>query len=123
MGEPVRKQPFFSRGRNLWRSSSRKKRFILTGAFLLLAASVVVWRLLVYVPSSGFSVPQKKPTEIPEPSSPAPSLYVHGNRLFDAHDRPVRLIGANRSGTEYQCLTYGVFDGPSDRESIQAMLA
>ena len=47
---------------------------------------------------------------------------MQGNRLYDAYDRPVRLIGANRSGTEYQCLTYGVFDGPSDQASIDAML-
>jgi endoglucanase len=87
----------------------------------VLVASVIVWRLLVILPSSGSLIHREKPTERPEPS-PAPNLHVEGNRLFDAHDRPVRLIGANRSGTEYQCLTYGVFDGPSNQTSIDAML-
>ncbi len=34
----------------------------------------------------------------------------------------VRLTGANRSGTEYRCLNYSVFDGPNSETSIDAML-
>lgn len=103
------------------RSSSRKTRVLLTGVFLVLVASVIVWRLLVYVPSSGSPVQRGKPIQAPE--TPAPNLHVAGNQLFDDANRAIRLIGANRSGTEYQCLTDGVFDGPSGQASINAMLA
>ena len=37
---------------------------------------------------------------------------------------PVILHGVNRSGTEYQCVKgAGIFDGPSDEASIQAIAA
>jgi hypothetical protein len=55
------------------------------------------------------------------PSAEA-KLHVKGNRLVD-HGRKVRLLGINRSGTEYMCINgFGdVFDGPSDQKSIRAM--
>jgi len=55
-------------------------------------------------------------------SSPAPQLHIKGNLLFDSHGNVVRLTGANRSGTEYRCLNYSVFDGPNSEASIDAML-
>src|SRR5437588_5718677 len=94
-------------------------RLLLTGAFILLLVSILLWRLLAFGPSSGSSIGMK-PTRIHV--SPAPQLHVTGNQLFDAHNQAIRLIGANRSGTEYQCLHDGVFDGPSDQSSIDAML-
>jgi len=68
--------------------------------------------------------PQPPPTRTvagPLPS-PAPPLHVAGNQLLDNKNRAVRLLGVNRSGTEYQCLHSGIFDGPSDQASIRAML-
>lgn len=53
----------------------------------------------------------------------APQLHVWHNLLLDNANRPVRLIGANRSGTEYACLGWGIFDGPSNQASIDAMLS
>jgi endoglucanase len=51
-----------------------------------------------------------------------PWIGVRGNHLVDRAGRTVRLIGVNRSGTEYQCQQgYGFFDGPSDAASIAAM--
>ncbi len=53
---------------------------------------------------------------------PALSVTVEGNQLLDGDRRPLRLLGVNRSGTEYACAErWGVFDGPSDRGSIAAM--
>jgi hypothetical protein len=52
----------------------------------------------------------------------APQLHIVGNQLLDGKNRPVRLIGANRSGTEYKCLHDSIFDGPGDQKSINAML-
>jgi endoglucanase len=49
-------------------------------------------------------------------------IGVRGNRLVDGKGRVVRLLGVNRSGTEYTCQQgYGFFDGPSDVASIQRM--
>ena len=52
----------------------------------------------------------------------AASLHVRGRHLVD-HGRVVRLLGVNRSGTEYMCTDgYGdVFDGPHDQRSVSAM--
>jgi hypothetical protein len=49
-------------------------------------------------------------------------LQVKGNHLV-SNGRVVRLLGVNRSGTEYMCRDgFGdVFDGPSDQKSIDAM--
>jgi endoglucanase len=56
-------------------------------------------------------------------SGPA-SAGVHavGNQIYDG-TKPIRLLGVDRPGTEYQCVNgQGIFDGPSDQASITAML-
>lgn len=55
---------------------------------------------------------------------PGLSVAVSGNHLVDGRGRPIRLLGVNRSGTEYACAEgWGIFDGPSDPASIAAMAA
>jgi endoglucanase len=57
-------------------------------------------------------------------SGPPAGLRVQGNQLVDGNGTPLRLIGMNRSGSEYACIQgWGVFDGPSDDASVQAMAA
>lgn len=52
------------------------------------------------------------------------NLHVVGNRLVDGSGQTVRLLGVNRSGTEYACVQgWGFFDGPSDAASVQAITA
>ena len=52
----------------------------------------------------------------------SPWIGVEGNHLVDGRGRVVRLLGVNRSGTEYSCQQgYGFFDGPSDAASIRAI--
>jgi len=55
----------------------------------------------------------------------APLLKVVGNQLVDLRGnppQPIRLRGVNRAGTEYACIQgWGIFDGPSDFASIQAI--
>jgi len=59
----------------------------------------------------------------PGPATPL-SVRVSGNRLVDGTGRPVRLLGVNRTGTQYACVEgTGVFDGPSDAASVAAMTA
>jgi endoglucanase len=56
--------------------------------------------------------------------SPVLSIRVSGNHFIDQHGDPVRLLGANRSGTQYACQEgSGIFDGPSDDASIEEMQA
>ncbi len=50
------------------------------------------------------------------------AVRVVGNQLVDASGAPLRLLGVDRSGTEYACAQgWGIFDGPSDPTSIAAI--
>ena len=52
----------------------------------------------------------------------APSVTVSGNGLVDGNGKPLRLLGVDRSGTEYACIQgWGIFDGPNDAASVQAI--
>lgn len=63
--------------------------------------------------------------------SALPALSVQGSQLIDASGRTVRLIGVDRAGTEFKCIQggsptsrgWGVFDGPTDLASAQAIAA
>jgi endoglucanase len=58
----------------------------------------------------------------PERGLAGPWIGVSGNHLVDRAHRQIRLLGINRSGTEYQCEQgYGFFEGPTDNDSIKAM--
>jgi hypothetical protein len=49
-------------------------------------------------------------------------LSVSGNRLVNSSGETVRLLGVNRSGTQYACVDgTGAFDGPVDAAAIDAM--
>ena len=91
---------------------------IIPGALLLLMTFILLLSLFLRSPSL-----RRNPVggNKPHPAI-APQLHVDGNQLLDSKNRPIRLIGANRSGAEYKCLHDGVFDGPSDQASIDAML-
>ena len=53
----------------------------------------------------------------------APEVSVSGNQLVDASGAPLRLLGANRSGTEYACAQgWGFTDSPNYREPDSAAL-
>jgi hypothetical protein len=52
------------------------------------------------------------------------SVAVQGNQLVDGSGHPLQLLGVDRSGTEYACVQgWGIFDGPSDAQSIAAIAA
>ena len=61
----------------------------------------------------------------------AAPVRVSGNRLIGVDGRFLRLIGVNRSGTEYACsgpvdgggFGYGIFQGPVDADSVRALLS
>lgn len=63
-------------------------------------------------------------TAPPTASAAAPVVKVHvvGNKLENGANTPIRLLGVDRSGTEYACIQgWGIFDGPSTSTSISAM--
>lgn len=52
------------------------------------------------------------------------AVRVQGNRLIDESGNTLILRGVNRSGAEYACAQgWGIFDGPSDLSSLQAIAA
>src|SRR5205823_4142416 len=52
------------------------------------------------------------------------SIGVTANHLVDGNGTAIRLLGVNRSGTEYACIQgWGIFDGPNDAASVAAMAA
>jgi aryl-phospho-beta-D-glucosidase BglC (GH1 family) len=54
------------------------------------------------------------------------TIAVSGRHLVDQFGLPVRLIGVNRSGSEYQCsFSYGesAFEGPVDDNAVAAIAA
>src|SRR5579862_6312222 len=60
----------------------------------------------------------------PRPTTTAPTVKVKGNKLVNSAGATVRLLGVDRSGTEYACIQgWGIFDGPSDAASVAAMKA
>ncbi len=62
-------------------------------------------------------------------SKPMAGLHVDGNKLLNGDNKPVRLLGVNRSGTEYACIGgedpnqqgWGFFEGPADAASVKAI--
>ena len=49
-------------------------------------------------------------------------VRVSGNELVNGAGRRVRLLGVDRSGTEYACVQgWGIFDGPSNAASVTAI--
>jgi hypothetical protein len=52
---------------------------------------------------------------------PIAAVHVVGNRLVNQAGKPIRLLGVDRSGTEYMCLGSGIFYGPSSAASVRAM--
>src|SRR3712207_6117082 len=51
-------------------------------------------------------------------------LHVVGNQLVNGTGEAVRLLGVNRSGTEYACIDgWGFHDGPADLTTVRAIAA
>jgi hypothetical protein len=90
-----------------------------------LLESMRLWLLVVFtaaliaVPASATS------TAISAKAAVLPSISIVGNHFVDGNGATIRLLGVNRSGSEYMCTGGGAntFDGPSDDASVAAMAA
>jgi len=50
------------------------------------------------------------------------SVSVIKNQIVDQDGKPLRLLGVNKSGTEYACFQgWGIFDGDFDSKTVKAM--
>jgi endoglucanase len=63
------------------------------------------------------------------PGGASTMVSVKHGRLIGVNGKPLRLIGVDRSGTEYSCsgpvsgggFGYGIFQGPADAGSVKAL--
>ena len=57
-------------------------------------------------------------------TTPSVAVSVVGNHLVNGSGQVLRLLGTDRSGTEYACAQgWGIFDGPNTAASVSAMKA
>ena len=57
-------------------------------------------------------------------SASALSITVRGNHLVNQDGQTIRLLGVDRSGAEYKCVTSNkIFDGPSNAASVKTMVS
>ena len=55
-------------------------------------------------------------------TTPPIGVTVRGNQLVNSSGAAIRVLGVDRSGTEYACAEgWGSFDGPSDATSVAAI--
>jgi PKD repeat protein len=87
--------------------------------FAGLGAVVAVLSLAVPVGSAANAVPPASKAAV----AVSLSISVQGNHFVNGSGQTVRLLGVNRSGSEYMCVGGGgqVFDGPYDDASIAAI--
>ena len=52
------------------------------------------------------------------------SIKVQRNQLVNQNGQTIRLLGVDRSGAEYECVTsHKIFDGPSNAASVKTMVS
>ena len=77
---------------------------------------VILFSLVIAGIWTTTAAPQAKAASAPT------GLHVSGNTILDGANQPLRLLGVDRSGTEYACIQgWGIFDGPNDAASVQAI--
>jgi len=75
------------------------------------------WRLGLWLALAVLALPAASATATPGPVS------VSGNNLVDGHGHTIRLLGVDRSGTEYACAEgYGFTDSPDYRHPDSSAL-
>ena len=70
-----------------------------------------------YASKGNGQTPEEPPASMSHPTG----LHAVDNHIEDADGNVIRLRGVNRSGTEYKCVQGDIFDGASDKKSVEAM--
>src|SRR4051794_2560694 len=83
---------------------------------------IIALHLAVLVVLTSLPLPGRMPGSTAAASPSMSRLHVSGNKLLNGSNQTVRLLGVNRSGTEYACIQgWGIFSGPTDAASVAAM--
>jgi endoglucanase len=108
--------------RSIWRDERGRVKLPARWAGLALLTAVAAVILGTTHPHASAPAETRYPATTARPSMTTRGLRVSGNRLIDGTGHAIRLIGVNRSGTEYACIQgWGIFDGPSSARSVRAM--
>jgi aryl-phospho-beta-D-glucosidase BglC (GH1 family) len=95
-----------------------RRHVLLTAAVGVLIAGLTT----VASPAAAATTPSPAWTDGAGRHRQAPPLRVSGNHLVTASGTPYRLLGVNRSSGEFACIQgNGMWDGPADQASIEAM--
>lgn len=96
-----------------------------------LAVAAVVASVLVGVSPLSPTAPAGRNEPAPAALASAPTsaytassltVRVLNGRLVGLYGHPIRLLGVNRSGTQYACVEgWGIFDGPTGATSLAAI--
>ena len=115
------RRPLLSRSMQPPRRHQRRRRSAAVVA--VLAVGVALLTLFTAGPASARpGTVRATPFRAVGHSSPATALTVRGNHLVNGAGKVTRLLGVDRSGTEYACEeAWGIFDGPSSAASVAAM--
>jgi hypothetical protein len=90
-------------------------RIVASGAVTRITVAVVTLGLLIVA----FAVRTPSPADA---ATKVVAVAVDGDHLVNAKGQTVRLLGVDRSGTEYACAQgWGIFDGPANARSVAAM--
>ena len=75
-------------------------------------------------PSGPAPSPAPRATRPPDRAGPITAVRVAGNRFVDGRRRPIRLLGFNHSGAEYECIEgTGFFDTPDGAPPAASVVA
>jgi hypothetical protein len=127
-GPPARscrvRPPSGPRGRRSARSEQGAHAAILLGALALGAVFAAAFVSPAIASARPLRAVRADPPRALRASTSAPYVAVSGAELVNAAGTPIRLLGVDRSGSEYMCVsTADVFDGPVGAEAVAAMAA
>ncbi len=97
---------------------------VVLAALLLAACATFAHALQIKSDGERIGIGQARAVSAGVALQPFPWIGVRNGELIDGSGEEVRLLGVNRPGFEYECVEgTGVFDGPTDMASIEAMKA
>ncbi len=103
-----------------WIRSTHHARLRHSGTLAAVGTALAALFVVLALSTSGLSTTPPTRTSghlIAVVGSSAPVVRVSGNRLVDGSGEPIRLLGVNHSGSEYECIQGRGFFDPSNTDS------